>query len=56
MSVDDYEVEVTLYVTASSEIEAKDAVKRSGITTGALIGECLVAEVAIDCPTNYESE
>lgn len=43
----EYEVEVTLIVTAPDRLEAEAAVRRSGLSPYALIGEALVDKVTV---------
>jgi hypothetical protein len=43
----DYEVEVVLMVTAPNVEEARAALNRSGIATGALVGEALIESVEV---------
>ncbi len=45
----DHEVEITLNITTTND-DVKDALRRSGIVEGALIGEALVARVEIYSP------
>lgn len=43
-----YAVTIEAVVTAPSVEEAQEALKRSGLVTGALIGEALIERVEVD--------
>lgn len=44
----DYTVTITALVTAPTEEEARDALERSGLTVGAVIGETMIEEVTVE--------
>lgn len=44
----DYEATVTLSLTSTSRPEAWDALVRSGLVQGHLIGECMVTDVNLN--------
>jgi hypothetical protein len=44
----DYAVTIEALVTAPSEEEAREALERSGLTAGALIGETMIENVEVE--------